>query len=306
MEKFFPEGILLDDEKNQSYLSSLDGLKIALKQGITLEAIVKYCDAEHNLIIDIDGVFAKIERNDVAIGISQGLVREIAIISRVGKPVCFKVISIDESFDVPKVMLSRVESQLEAKTKYLSALMPGDVIFGCVTHLENFGAFVDIGCGIISLIGIENISVSRIAHPSDRFYVGQKIYAVVSEKIDDKITLSHKELLGSWQQNADQMVVDATVTGIIRSVEHYGMFVELAPNLSGLAEFKDGFDVSDTVSVHIKSINPEKMKIKLNIIGKVDAKPKKSIDYFIKTGKISEFRYSPENCTSKMIIRYFT
>ena len=51
----------------------------------------------------------------------------------------------------------------------------GDVINAKVTHLEPFGAFVDIGCGIIGLLSIENISVSRISHPKDRFYVGQNI-----------------------------------------------------------------------------------------------------------------------------------
>ncbi|MFQ9410391.1 MAG: hypothetical protein ACLR1T_04200 [Evtepia gabavorous] len=44
-----------------------------------------------------------------------------------------------------------------------------------MTHLEGFGAFVDVGCGVVSLIGIENCSVSRISHPARRFTVGQEI-----------------------------------------------------------------------------------------------------------------------------------
>ena len=41
---------------------------------------------------------------------------------------------------------------------------PGLVVPATVTHLEPFGAFVDIGCGAPSMIGVERLSVSRIAH----------------------------------------------------------------------------------------------------------------------------------------------
>lgn len=48
-----------------------------------------------------------------------------------------------------------------------------------MTHLEHFGAFVDIGCGVVSLLSIDCISVSRITHPHDRFSVGDNIKAVI-------------------------------------------------------------------------------------------------------------------------------
>ena len=57
--------------------------------------------------------------------------------------------------------------------------MSGDIIPARVTHLESFGAFVDIGCGVSSLLSVDSISVSRISHPSDRLSVGDSIYAVI-------------------------------------------------------------------------------------------------------------------------------
>ncbi len=107
-----------------------------------------------------------------------------------------------------------------------------------VTHLEPFGAFVDAGCGVPSLIGIENLSVSRICHPSDRLTVGQSILAAVRtvEPENRRISLTHRELLGTWAQNAALFSVGETVRGVVRSIEPYGVFVELTPNLSGLAE----------------------------------------------------------------------
>ena len=304
MKKFYPEGILINSEKNKAYLSSLEGLKKAFYGDITLEAVAKRCDSEHNLIIDIPFANAYIKHDDVAIGVKEGKLREIAIISRVGRPISFKIVQIIENNDIPTVILSRVLAQTEAKEQYLNDLQSGDIIGAKVTHLEPFGAFVDIACGIISLIGIENISVSRINHPSDRFTVGQDVFAIISDNSTDKINLTHKELLGTWEENAEKLTINETVTGTIRSIEHYGVFIELFPNLSGLAEYKEGLLIGDTVSVHIKSINIEKMKIKLNIIGKVPSIVPE-INYFITKGEMTTFRYSPECCKTKTIIREF-
>ncbi len=297
MKKFFPEGKLSENQ----YLSSIEGLKKALEENVTLEAQVILCDNSQNLKVDIPNVDAIILRDETAMDIEK--VRDIAIISKVGLKVCFKVIEIDES--TKTVYLSRKKAQLECYEKYIKNLQVGEVVQGRITHIEGFGVFVDLGCGIISFIGIENISVSRINHPSDRFVQGQDIFAVIIEKSDKKITLSHKELLGTWKENTELVEVDTTMTGIVRSVESYGIFIELFPNLSGLAEVKEDISVSDTVSVHIKSINEEKMKIKLNIIRKVPKIKKRDFKYFITDGRMKNFKYSPNACKNKPIFREF-
>ena len=80
---------------------------------------------------------------------------------------------------------------------------------------------------------IDSISVSRIPHPSERFRTGEDIRALV-KGIDEngRITLTHKELLGTWEQNAAQFKAGETVPGVIRSVEKYGVFVELYAEIS--------------------------------------------------------------------------
>lgn len=136
--------------------------------------------------------------------------------------------------------------------EYISKLTPGDIIDARVTHLEQFGCFVDIGCGIPSLIPIDAISVSRISHPSDRFFTGQYIKAVVKSNDGSRICLTHKELLGTWEENASLFSSGETVSGIVRSIEDYGIFVELAPNLAGLAEPKENIHAGQSISVYIK------------------------------------------------------
>ena len=149
---------------------------------------------------------------------------------------------------------------------------------------------------------IDMMSVSRISHPSQRFIPGQRILAAVSRHENGRVTLTHKELLGSWEENAARFKPGETVRGIVRSVEEYGIFVELTPNLAGLAEKKPGIQPGMAVSALIKSILPERMKVKLVIIeGFPDDDPLAPFDYRFREGdRIQHWVYSPAGCQKQV------
>lgn len=259
MSEYLPEGKLISEQENINILHSLKMLEDAKNSGKILEAKACVCDSSHNLIVDLAGIKGIIPREEGAIGIKDGSVRDIAVISRVNRPVCFVVTDITEDENgKPIVMLSREKAQRKCLDAYISRLRCGDIVPARITHLENFGAFADIGCGIVALMPIDTISVSRIEHPAERFTVGMDIKAVIKSVENGRISLSHKELLGTWEENAERFCAGETVSGIIRSVENYGAFVELTPNLAGLAETKEGVRAGQQASVYIKSIIPEK------------------------------------------------
>ena len=300
MNKYMPEGSLITTDKNYEYISSPEGLERAMRQNAILEAQAILCDHSFNLHLELpSGIRAVIPRSE-AVYLPDGEdAKDIAILTRVGKAVAFKVIGFEHN-DSGKVcaILSRRAAQRECTENYIASLCPGDIIPARVTHLEGFGAFVDIGCGIISLLSIDSMSVSRISHPSARVSVGDFIYTVVKSKDDrGRIYATGRELLGSWEENAALFSEGETVRGIIRSVESYGVFVELKPNLAGLAEYRSDVRVGQTAAVYIKSIIPEKMKIKLIIIDTDDAPIYADpLEYFIDTSVYSHidvWRYSP-------------
>lgn len=306
---FLPEGSLLHTRRNLELTASIQSLTAAMEGESIIEGTAVLCDDMHNLIVDVGGRRGIIPYRETALGISEGSTREIAVISRVGKPVSCIVTGIDEKQEF-SLLLSRVSAQKKALSYFMNNLSCGDIIPARVTHLEPFGAFVDIGCGIISLIGIENLSVSRISHPHDRLSVGDDILAVVLGVDEEKsrILLSHRELLGTWQENADRFKVGQTVCGTVRGVEDYGIFIELLPNLSGLAEYRDNIKAGDRVSVYIKNIVPEKMKIKLIIIDvfrDTEQTKKPAYMYFTAGGHIDEWCYSPPECEKKRIYTDF-
>lgn len=164
-------------------------------------------------------------------------------------------------------------SALERKTKDIKdtkELKEGQIVEGIVTGIKQYGAFVRINNKLSGLVHIEDMSVARIRTPYERLKIGQKSKFVVKsiDRNTNKILLSYKEILGTWEENAMNFKEGSTVTGIARETEKFknGIFIELAPNLVGLAEYKEGISYGQNVDVYIKKIIPDKRKVKLVII----------------------------------------
>lgn len=147
-------------------------------------------------------------------------------------------------------------------------LKEGMIISGNVTNIQPYGAFIKTEDGDVGLLHIENISVSRIKNPSERFKIGQKVDVIVKSIDNNRITFSHKELCGTWEENAKDFRENTIVKGIAREKEKYknGIFVELKPNLVGLADYEEDIEYGQEVKVFVKKIIPDKKKIKLSFI----------------------------------------
>lgn len=286
-----PEGVLpLSQER-----LTLEQLRRAMDHQTVLEGLAVRCDGRRDLFVRFGGHEGVIPRLDAVHPAVSGADRDIAVLSRVGKPTCFTItdLSVDGG-GRPRLVLSRRRAQEQAIAWLLEHSAPGDVLPARVTHLESFGAFVDLGCGFTSLIPLENLSVSRVSHPSDRFRAGQDILAAVTgvDAASCRFYLTHKELLGTWLENAARFAPGSAVPGIVRGIKEYGIFIELAPNLSGLAEWRGDVSPGDAVSVYIKSIRPDTRKIKLQIIQNLGpAREPADIRYFITDGTIDGWAY---------------
>lgn len=285
MQPYQPEGCT-------AVLPSID----ALHQGIQNQKIfcancIK-CDEFHNLHVNLGEIRGIIPREEAAWGLTEGRVREIAILSRVGKPVCFQVLGFDST---GTAILSRRTAQLEARNYFFSTLRPGDILTAVVQNTANFGVFCDIGCGFSALMRIDRCCISRLTTAADLYHPGQTLPVAVLA-IDDAEGLIHltgRELLGTWAENVENFRQGQTVTGTVRSIMPYGIFVELTPNLSGLAESIPGIQVGDSVSVFIRAILPEKHKVKLNILEKLPASLPVGPEFFITSGHIGRWEYFP-------------
>lgn len=286
-----PEGLGVRLEPGQP----LSRLRELMAEGAILEGTVTRCDGQRNLHVQLGEYEALVPREEAVHPKISGSERDIALLSRVGKRICFTVESVDFSREGrPRISLSRRKAQQIALDRLMATAVPGQVLPARVTHLAPFGAFVDLGCGIISMIPLEYLSFSRVSHPSQRLGVGQDILVLVKDVDTDlgRVYLSHRELLGTWAENAEDFPPGESVTGIVRSVQDYGVFIELTPNLCGLADRKPDVDTGDLVSVYVRSQRPHERRVKLQIIerlGRQEGCP--PLRYFIRDGLVDNWTY---------------
>lgn len=303
MSKYKPEGFSRGFSKNKKYTYTLAELKNAMETGLILEARAIKCTSELNLVVYLgNNIVGTIPYEEAEMTLDNSATKSIAVMTRAGRIVCFKVkaIDIDESNNKINVTLSRKEAQEQCQKEFINKLEFGEIIDAKVNHIEQYGLFCDIGCGISALLSLDNMCITRISDPKTHLENIKYLKVIVKGRDSyGRLILSHKELLGTWEEEASKFHTGDTVVGTVRSVESYGVFVELTPNLSGLAELTEDVTPGQSVTVFIKNIIPDKMKIKLIIISSngLDKKVVTHYNYTKTEGRIDRWRYSPEGST---------
>ena len=283
--------------------STEEKIESAINRRTVLSASPYRCDPDATLHFRIDGVECVMTSNEVAYPNAS----YASACSCVGKRICF--IAVGQSFDKDDnnvVYLSRAAVQKQYTESVLDNIELGTVLPCIVTKNETFGSFCDIGCGVSALLRKARISVSRVPNPSIRLSEGDEIYAIAASKDESgRISLSMKELLGTWEQNACDFSDGDVVTGVVRGIKEYGAFIELAPNLCGLSENYTDLQEGDRVSARISHILPEKMKIKLYVLAKLDSSNERTpLRYFVKDGVIKKWKYSPDCCAKVVEVNF--
>ncbi len=264
-QRFMPEGWVV----NETDITK-EQLADAISTGEILQGKVNKCDSNYNLYVDFgNDVKGVIPREEVeAVNIDEtGFPKPNICTSKVNRYVQFKVKDIDSKNNF---ILSRRAVGEDALNWMTNELQEGMVVNGIVKSMQPYGVFVEIGGGIVGLLHIEDISVARIKTPAERLKIGQKINVMV-KSIDrklERVILTYKELLGTWEDNVKDFSEGQTVKGIARETEKFknGIFIELKPNLVGMAEYKEGIEYGQNVDVYIKKIIPDKRKIKLLLV----------------------------------------
>lgn len=167
-------------------------------------------------------------------------------------------------------ILSRKDAQLKFIEEFKSTHTIGDIIEGVIVNNEGYGSFIDIGCGVTGLLMISDICISHTIDIHNIMRLNTRI-PVIYKGIDkdNKIKLSHKELLGTWNENIADIDINDIITGIVTRVETYGIFIEITKNLTALAEVKEGVHIGDKVKIAVKGIRKDQGKLKVYILDKL-------------------------------------
>ena len=184
---------------------------------------------------------------------------------------------IDVNPEEEKLILSEKAATNEKRQTQISVYKVGDVIEGRVSGVADFGAFVEFGEGLEGLVHISELAWQRLDDPHDVIKVGQTVKAEVIAIENNKISLSLKKLLADpWKNAAKKYQVGQAVKGKVLKINPFGIFVELDPEIHGLAHISelsakpikspvDHFKVGEMLDFKIMSIEPKDHRLGLSI-----------------------------------------
>lgn len=254
-------------------INSIEDLKKIKEAEQVIEVTIANIDENLALHCNFtDKITGIIPRNEVSSIVDEetGEVPEKECTNKEGKRVQVEIKDINEKDDGNiEVILSKKAVEHKVRKWMYMHLKPGMKLKGFVRNITQYGVFIDVGAGVTGLLKIEDISVVRIMHPNERFNLGQRVEVLVKKFDRDtgRIEFTYKELLGTFEDNVKDLKEGDIIEGFVRAREKNGIFVELKPNLVGLAEHRSGVEYGQKVLVHIKKIVPDKKKIKLIIVG---------------------------------------
>ena len=245
-----------------------------LAEGAVVKGIVKNI-TDYGAFVDLGGIDGLLHITDLA----WRRVKHPTEVVNVGDEVIAKVLK----FDAEKNRVSLGLKQLgEDPWVGISRRYPqGTRLFGKVTNLTDYGAFVEVEAGIEGLVHVSEMDwTNKNVHPSKVVQVGDEVEVMILE-IDEerrRISLGMKQCLPNpWEDFAREFKKGDRVKGQIKSITDFGVFVGLAGGIDGLVHLSDlswgltgeeavkNFKKGDEVETTVLSIDVERERISLGI-----------------------------------------
>lgn len=268
------------------------------KTGEVVKARVKEAN-KGGLMVDLDGMDAFLPVSQlsqdhyprVAGGDKNKILEKLR--EFVGIEIVVKVIDVNEKDE--KLIVSEKAMGEESKAVATDKFKVGEVVEGEVSAITAFGAFVKFD-SVEGLVHISELAWQRIDHPKDVVRIGDHVKAEVIQIDGKKIFLSMKRLQPDpWKNVAEKYKVGQIVSGKIVKVNPYGLFIELDPEIQGLAHVSElsneqiedvtkTFAIGDNREFEIVSIEATEHRLGLRVPG-VKAKAKSTSEKADKADK---------------------
>ncbi|MBW7903108.1 MAG: 30S ribosomal protein S1 [Rhodocyclaceae bacterium] len=245
-----------------------------LKEGAVVKGIVKNI-TDYGAFVDLGGIDGLLHITDLA----WRRVRHPSEVLNVGDEVTAKILK----FDTEKNRVSLGLKQLgEDPWIGIGRRYPqGTRLFGKVTNLTDYGAFVEIEQGIEGLVHVSEMDwTNKNVHPSKVVQLGDEVEVMILEIDEDRrrISLGMKQCMANpWEEFSQNHKKGDKVRGQIKSITDFGVFIGLPGGIDGLVHLSDlswsqpgeeairGFKKGDEVEAVVLAIDTEKERISLGI-----------------------------------------
>ena len=245
-----------------------------LQEGTIVKGIVKNI-TDYGAFVDLGGIDGLLHITDLA----WRRVKHPSEVLEVGKEVEAKVLR----FDQDKQRVSLGLKQLgEDPWEGLARRYPqGSRLFGKVSNLTDYGAFVEIEQGIEGLVHVSEMDwTNKNVHPSKVVQLGDEVEVMILDIDEDRrrISLGMKQCQANpWEEFAANFNKGDKLTGAVKSITDFGIFVGLPGNIDGLVHLSDlswsesgeeavrKYKKGEDVEAVVLSIDVEKERISLGI-----------------------------------------
>ncbi len=256
------------------YSEERDALLESLEEGMTVKGIVKNL-TDYGSFVDLGGIDGLLHITDMA----WKRVKHPAEVVNVGDEIEVKILK----FDKERQRVSLGLKQLgEDPWVAISRRYPiGTRLFGKVTNMADYGAFVEIEDGVEGLVHVSEMDwTNKNIHPSKVLQLGDEVEVMVLD-IDEerrRISLGMKQCQSNpWESFAATHNKGEKISGAIKSITDFGIFIGLEGGIDGLVHLSDiswsdnseevvrQFKKGDEVEAVVLAVDPERERISLGI-----------------------------------------
>ena len=223
---------LIEDELEEQREEILSQLEVGQVLKGTVKNIVDF-----GVFIDLGGVDGLLHITDL----SWGRVSHPSEIVELDQEL--KVVVLDYEEERQRISLGLKQLQDHPWENIAEKYTESDTVEGKVVSITNYGAFVELEKGIEGLVHISEMSWTRhIKHPSQMVSLGQLVDVKILNIDEDeqKISLGMKQLEPDpWEGISDRYPPGTVLTGTVRNITNFGVFVEIEPGIDGLVHISD-------------------------------------------------------------------
>ncbi|MGK0485410.1 MAG: small subunit ribosomal protein S1 [Myxococcota bacterium] len=261
---------LLETERKKLRRDTLETLSASQ----IVDGVIKNL-TDYGAFIDLGGIDGLLHITDM----SWGRINHPSELFKVGDEIKVKVLKFDPDAERVSLGLKQIQPDpwIDAAMRYPI----GQRLKGEVVSLTDYGAFIELEAGIEGLVHVSEMSwTKRVKHPSKIVAVGDSIEALVLDvnERDRKISLGMKQIEENpWTVMETQYPVGSMVTGEVRNITNFGIFVGLEEGIDGLVHISDvswteqikhpsdRFEKGDEVKAVVLKIDKENEKFSLGI-----------------------------------------
>jgi small subunit ribosomal protein S1 len=258
----------------QEFSAERSALMDNLQEGTVLKGTVKNL-TDYGAFVDLGGIDGLLHITDMAW-------------KRVKHP--SEVVKVGDEIDVRILKFDRERSRVSLGLKQLGAdpweniarrYPPNTRVFGKVTNIADYGAFVEIEDGVEGLVHVSEMDwTNKNVNPAKVVHSGQEVEVMVLDVDEERrrISLGLKQCKQNpWKEFSENFNRGDKVSGQIKSITDFGVFIGLAGNIDGLVHLSDlSWDVAGEEAVRnyqkgqqveamVLSIDPERERISLGI-----------------------------------------